>query len=282
MNDRGQQERSQAWKPRLLAVALGGSLAVSAAHATEGDRNWEFEIGIGTAYAPDYSGSKASKAQLRLWFDGALHSAEWGTFALDSGSLTIDPELRWNFVDTPTEGLGPLIGYRPGRNDSGSGFWKLGGGSTALRGLTNVDGAVDVGVQGFASPFGLPLFAQVRSALNGIQGALVHLGAYAVLPLAAQGELTFLPTATWANARQMRAFYGVGPAQSVASGFAAYRPGAGWQNVALETVADWPIAAKWHVVVSIAYERLLGSAADSPLVAARNQVSGLLGLVWHR
>ena len=80
----------------------------------------------------------------------------------------------------------------------------------------------------------------------------------------------------------MRAVYGVGSAQSAASGFAAYSPGAGWQSVALETAADWPIAAQWHIVASIAYERLLGNAADSPLVAARNQVSGLLGLVWHR
>jgi outer membrane scaffolding protein for murein synthesis (MipA/OmpV family) len=241
----------------------------------------ELELGIGTAWSPDFSGSGAYVAQLRIWANGTYRTGDYGTFALDSGSLTIDPELRWNFVDSPDAGLGVLAGYRPGRNDRKPTFFGWNSGSEELAGLPTVPAAVDVGAQGYVAVYGLPLFAQLRSAVGSAQGTLVILGAFATFSVGANAEMTVLPTVTWADARQMRTLYGVGAEASAASGFAPYSPGAGWQNTALEFGGDWRIVREWHMVASIAYERLLAGAANSPIVGTKNQLSGLVGLAWH-
>ena len=246
----------------------------------EQQRPWEFQIGAGIANMPDYSGSRASGPRLRLWADGTFRTTDLGTFAIDSGSLTVEPEFRWDVVDKPDLGGGVLIGYRFGRSSSNPGFTDTNDGSARLDGLANVNGAFDAGVEGHAMIFGVPIFAQVRSALSGTQGTVVNVGIFVPVSPGSTVEFVILPTMTWANARQMRAFYGITSAESVASGFALYNPGAAWENAALELSADWSAGAGLHVIASLAYQRLLGSAGNSPIVQTRNQASALAGLAW--
>ena len=265
----------------MLVVVFACWLPGATAAAAEEQQGWEFEVGTGVIYAPDYSGAKASSARLRLWADGVYHTTGLGSFAIDSGSLTIAPELRWDFVDSRDVGAGVLVGYRTGRNDRNPGFSNADDGSARLRGLPNVNNAVDAGVAAHVAILGIPLFAQLRVALNGSQGTLVNFGAYVPISRGSAFEVTVLPTITWANARQMRAFYGVDTTMSTASRFAAYGPRAGLENAALEISGDWRIAGGWHLIVSGAYQRLLGNAARSPLVQTSNQTSALTGITWH-
>ena len=65
---------------------------------------------------------------------------------------------------------------------------------------------------------------------------------------------------------------------AVAGGFAYYNPGAGWENAAIEIGADWRVSGRWHLIASVAYQRLLGNAARSPIVQTPNQPSVLLGI----
>ena len=277
--------RAGAWLAAAL-LALGAA-PVRAADAA-GDfvaappaRSWQLELGGGASYVPDYSGSSTSSPRALLWASGEYQTESWGKFALDSGSLTISPELRWNFVDGRDAALGLLLGYRSGRSDSKTGSLGSDSGSSSLKGMGSVNFAIDAGVQGHVTVLGVPLFGQLRAALDGDQGTLAILGAYLPFELGDSFQLTVLPSATWANTKQMHAFYGVTPAQSTASGFAAYQVGSGWQTAALELAGDWKIAGPWHAVASIAYQRLLGSAAASPLTLDKNQVSGLLGLSYR-
>ncbi|MFN9209351.1 MAG: MipA/OmpV family protein [Betaproteobacteria bacterium] len=263
--------------PLALTFAL---LAVGTAQAAEGDkpaRPWNLELGVGASYEPNYSGANASSPRLLLWASGEYATRDWGTLALDSGSLTLDPQLRWTVGDDRTWGLGLLLGYRAGRSDSDPGLI-ADNGSDRLQGMGSVSAAVDGGVQGWAAVFGVPVFAQLRSALGGDQGTLGVLGIYLPLEPTREFTLTVLPSVAWANGKQMQALYGVTPVQSAASGFTAYSAGAGWQNAALEIDGDWKIAGPWHLVGGVAYQRLLGNAADSPLVQGKNQWSGLVGL----
>ena len=262
----------------VVVVCIVGMnrLALADEHA-----DWDLQVGAGVAYVPDYSGAKASSPRLRIWVDGAYRTAEYGTFAIDSGSLTIDPEVRWAFVEKPDFGIGVLLGYRSGRNDSNPKFASANSGSTQLAGLPNIDGAIDAGIAGHVSVFGVPVFAQVRSATRGRQGTLVHVGVYLPLALHPAFEVTVLPTATWANGREMSAFYGVTDAQSATTGFAAYSPNAGWENIALEVSGDWHISGGWHVLTSVAGQRLLGNAAASPLAQSKNQISAFAGIAHN-
>jgi outer membrane protein len=264
----------------MLGVAYACILGGMSPAFADQQRPWELQVGAGIAHLPDYSGSHASGPRLRLWADGKYQTDDWGTFALDSGSLTIDPEARWDFSDKPDLGAGILVGYRFGRNSSNPGLTSTSDGSTRLAGLADVGGAFDAGVAGHVTVLGVPLFAQVRSALSGQQGTLVNLGFFLPFAPASNIELVLLTTATWASARQMRAFYGVTDAESAASEFPAYSPGAGWENAAFEISADWSAGGGLHLIASFAYERLLGAAAASPIVQTRNQPSALAGIAW--
>ena len=264
----------------LFLAIVGGNAPAKAAEADR-TRNWSLELGLGVAYAPDYSGARSSSARLRIWADGTYRTNDFGTFALDSGSLTVAPEIRWDFVDSPDAGIGPLVGYRAGRNDRNPSLVSANDGSDRLSGLPDVSDAIDAGVAGHATVLGVPVFAQVRSAVGGPQGVLVIVGLYLPFEPAPDFELTILPTLTWANARQMRALYGVTPASAVASGFAPYDASASWENAAIEIGGDCRISGSWHVVASAAYQHLLGSAAHSSIVQTASQSSALIGIAFH-
>ena len=262
-----------------LTVALLTLGSAQAAEGGEGIRPWQLELGVGAAYKPDYSGSQTSSPRLLLWGSGGYRTKHWGRFVLDSGSLTLDPQLRWNFIDAKEYGLGLLLGYRIGRSDSNPG-WIASAGSERLKGLGSVSAAMDGGFSGYVVAFGVPLFAQVRVALTGDQGTIGVLGIYLPLEPNRDFTLTVVPSVAWANGKQMQAFYGVTPAQSAASGFATYSAGAGWQNASLELEGNFKLFGSWHLVGGVAFQRLLGSAADSPLSQDKNQWSGLIGLSY--
>lgn len=262
-----------------LAVVSASALLYNVARADE-LRSWDLTLGAGVSFMPEYSGASATRARLRVWVDAEYRTADLGTIAIDSGSLTIDPELRWNLVDRPAVGFGPLLGYRFGRNDKNPGFFSGNDGSTRLEGLPNVASAFDAGVQGHVLVLGVPIFGQVRSALSGAQGTLVNLGVYLPLWPEEVFSLTVLPTVTWADARQMQALYGVSQQASSTSAFAPYSPGAAWEDAALELAGEWRFSKPAHLVGSVAYQRLLGEAAGSPLVQSRNQWSVLGGITW--
>ena len=260
------------------AVAVAFGVVAASAAAADKQRNWDLDAGVGVAIARDYEGASAASPRLRIWADGAYRTAGYGSFAIDSGSLTIAPEARWDIVDRSGVGAGVLVGYRSGRSDSDPGFASVSDGSVRLRGLPDVSDAVDAGVAGHVTILGVPLFAQLRAALGSAQGSIGILGIYLPLEPTPDLELTILPTVTWANARQMRAFFGVSPGAAQASGFEPYDPGGGWQSAAIELAADWRIAGGWHLIGSVAYERLLGGAARSPIVQTANQPSALAGV----
>lgn len=260
-----------------VAAAFAVLLSASAI-ADDAKRNWELAIGIGATYSPDYNGSRAASGRLQLWADGSYRTEGFGTLALDSGSLTIAPEARWDFVDSADGGIGALVGYRAGRNDRKPRLIGAEDGSPFLTGLPSVSSTLDAGMAGHLTVLGLPLFAQIRSAAGGAQGTLLNLGAYIPLKPQPDFELTVLPTVTYSNTRQMRAFYGVSAAASMNSGFAPYDPGAGWENAAIEIGGDWHLSGGLHLIVSLAYQRLLGNAAASPIAQTPNQPSALVGI----
>ena len=263
-----------------VVLVLAFALVPIQASAAEDERKWNLDLGIGVAFVPDYAGSRTASPRLRIWADGGYQTDDFGKLALDSGSLTLPPEARWDFVDSRDVGVGLLVGYRTGRNDVNPPFTSATDGSSRLRGLPIVGGSVDAGLAGYLVAFGVPFFAQWRSAVEGSQGALVILGAYIPLKPAPDLEFSILPTVTWANARQMQTFFGVSPTAADASGFAPYQVAGGWENASIEAVADWHVAGGWHLTASAAYQRILGAAARSPIVLTPRQPSVLAGIVF--
>jgi outer membrane scaffolding protein for murein synthesis (MipA/OmpV family) len=268
--------------PVALACVLAALLACSCCRDARAAGADTLELGAGVEWLPDFPGSHTSSARARVWLDATWHSARAGTFAIDSGSLTLAPALRWSpFDDAAPAGASLLLGWRDGRTDTSPGFASMQDGSDRLRGLPELAGSADLGIEAHVRPFGVPVFGIARHALHGAQGTIVDLGVYAPLKPGSDVELTLLPTLRWADAREMHAWFGIDPAAAAASGRAAYAPGAGLERAAFEAALDVPLAGGWHAVGSLAVARLLGDAAASPLVERRWQPMALLGVTWR-
>ncbi len=264
------------WSAALLVALVTASNPALAAD----ERRWDLQLSSGVEQGPDYEGSRDHATRGRIWADGELRTADLGTFALDSGSLSIPPALRWDLPGSRDFGAGPLVGYREGRSDSNPRKFGGGNGSTSLAGLPEVAGSVDVGLGGHVVWLGVPAFAQVRSALSGLQGTLVIAGLYLPYDPSPEVEFTLLPTLTWANTRQMRAMFGVSAASAASTGLPAYNPAGGWQAATAEAAIDWKVDGPWHVVASVAIERLIGQAARSPLTESATQTSVIVGVSY--
>ena len=65
----------------------------------------------------------------------------------------------------------------------------------------------------------------------------------------------------------METYFGVTPAESALSGtLAAYSPGGGFKSVGAELNVRYEFAPQWAIRGEFIYEKLIGDAADSPIV----------------
>ncbi|MDP1601834.1 MAG: MipA/OmpV family protein, partial [Legionella sp.] len=75
--------------------------------------------------------------------------------------------------------------------------------------------------------------------------------------------------ATWADDNYTTTFFGVTAAQSARSGMRQYQPEAGLKDAGISVNIDYWLTESWGLSGQVAYKRLLGDAADSPLVEDR-------------
>jgi outer membrane scaffolding protein for murein synthesis (MipA/OmpV family) len=91
------------------------------------------------------------------------------------------------------------------------------------------------------------------------------------------------PRLTWSDARYHRAYFGVTAAESVRTGLAAYNPGGGIQAVGATAGFLTQLSKRFGLYSYAKYDRLVGDAADSPVVrgfGSRDQFSGGLALTY--
>ena len=72
-----------------------------------------------------------------------------------------------------------------------------------------------------------------------------------------------------ASAAYMKSFFGVNPQQSLASGLPTYRAGTGLKDANAGLNGSYRINDNWSLFATVGYERLIGSAANSPLIKLR-------------
>jgi MipA family protein len=103
-------------------------------------------------------------------------------------------------------------------------------------------------------------------------------------PLSRKAFVGLSVAAEYVGAGFARSYFGVTPAQAVASGLAPYTPGAGFKNVGITAIGTRSITGDLRRGLSafgtVNYSRLLGSIAQSPVVRARGQFFGGVGLAY--
>jgi outer membrane protein len=154
----------------------------------------------------------------------------------------------------------------------------------ALRGLGDVPWKIELGA--FAEFWPVPWLrtrGELREGVSGHYGLVGELTADVVIPANNQLTLSGGPRLTLASAPALQPYFGITQAQSLASGYPIYSPKGGAKAVGAGAQARWQWNPQWATHVFAEYDRLLGGAADSPIVTrsgSRDQVMVGLGLSY--
>lgn len=221
-------------------------------------------VAIGAGAAPEYDGADTYQAIPLVVADIERNgrSLEFrGTMA------------RADLLTSDLLAAGPVINLRlPRDNDMG--------GRVAL--LDKVDLAVELGgfvgvrLGGDAKGQGqvaldVALTADVTGEHDGVLATAS--ASYAALR-SRQAWLNLDVQTTYGDKAFQRTYFGVTPREARASGLPAYRPGSGLRDAQVGATAGFQFNERWGVLGRVSYSRLLGDAADSPIVrdeGSRNQ-----------
>ena len=150
-----------------------------------------------------------------------------------------------------------------------------------MEGLDDVDSSIEAG--GFVSFRKKPLRfrMEVRQDVNsGHEGALVDLSVGTTLPFETPLVFASIGT-TWASDDYMDSFFTIDAKQSANSGLKKYSAESGFKDVKLALTTGYSITNRWRIGGLVEYKRLVGDAADSPIVDDKNQFLAGFSLSYH-
>lgn len=248
------------------------------AEAGEGS-DWDIRIGLGARYDAKYEGSDEMETRVLPLID-----ITWKDLVFLNPRNGLGVRLYDDHGLTVSAG----IGYVFGRDESDS---------RDLRGMGDIDDAAAVNLKMKYAVGPVAPYVGISRHLGDIDGTLVEVGVGGIVPLAlmtggmnspGMGEgglkgpaLQLGVSATWADGDYMEGYFGVNPVQSAASGYARYDAESGFKSVDFVFGVIYPIAENWVVNARGGYSRLLGDAADSPIVRDDGRFSGGLFLSYR-
>jgi outer membrane scaffolding protein for murein synthesis (MipA/OmpV family) len=222
------------------------------AAATQGKQrpDFTFDIGAGGVWRPAFEGAGEYQLDPVPAFD--IRYKDWIFLSSRRGlglDLVQDREQAWR--------AGPIVTYRLPRYD---------GASSALSGLGDVDGTVEAGgyVEYTPSPLGGRL--EARQGFGGHHGVLIDMGVSYRELLTDEVMVNLGPGATWASDDYMETYFGISSAQSARSAYPAFDADAGFKDVSFGAALTYSPLPFLALTGFASYERLLGDAAESPLV----------------
>lgn len=233
------------------AVAPPDAGMTSALAGEGGDTadEWSFSIGAGAGFAPDYEGSEDYKA-VPLLLARVQRNEIFVTLEANT--------LRANLLPLPVFQAGPLVRYRPERNDVES---------DAVDDLEDVDAAVEVGgFVGFEAKGWHGRVEVTQDVADAYDGLLVGVrGGYRAV-LRPNLSLNTTVFTTYADDDYMETYFGIDGADAARSGLDTFSADAGFKDVGLSLAAHYGGRQGWGVTGIAAYKRLLDDAEDSPVV----------------
>ena len=109
-------------------------------------------------------------------------------------------------------------------------------------------------------------------------GAFTTLGLSYTLPLYIPWRFEFELETTYASTQYMDTYFGVGQADSLASGLVPYAAESAFRDITFSTNIGLFFNPKWGVFTRLSASRLLGDAADSPITDVGDEDQYFIGL----
>lgn len=169
--------------------------------------------------------------------------------------------------------IGPSVGFEGKREDAETGTL-----------LPEVDFSVEIGgfvQQEFGDNFRAR--AEVRKGVTGHEGLISLLSADYILREGLVQEFAIGPRLTIADNSFQDAYFSVRPEDAAAAGLPVYNAGGGIQAVGATAGFTRQFGRHWGVYAYAKYDRLVGDAAESPIVrvyGSRDQYSGGVALTY--
>ncbi len=251
----------------LIVMALVTAAPAVAQQRPPAAKAWTLGIGVAPVVAPAWQGSRDTA--LSIFPDLRLNYR-------DTLFLSIPDGLGWNAVNQDGWKIGPLAKIRFGRQESTGGSpFLVTGGSTALRGMGDVDLAGEFG--GFAqkSIGKLRLRAELRQGTGGHDGLIADTS-IGIGDRKREASLLWNVNlrATWADSDYTNVYFGVSRAQALATGLPEFRTGSGLVSAGVGASLIKPLGRfgkDGAITLFTGYDRLGDVVADSSLIRLRGQ-----------
>jgi outer membrane scaffolding protein for murein synthesis (MipA/OmpV family) len=233
--------------------------------ANDDEPDWDFRVGAMVGFKPEYEGSDDYESVLAPNWRVA-----WRRTVILQGK-----NLRVQYTGDNYR-VGALVGGESGRDEDDN---------DNLEGLGDVDSGWSAGLFGrYDIDDHIRLQAEGRQEFSGGHGGLVvDAGAEVTLPFDSP-LLRVYAGVTYASSDYMEEFFSISGKQSANSGKPTYDADAGIKNVTLALSAGYDITDNWVIGAIIRYERLVGDAADSPIVKSGgnpNQFTGGASIAYQ-
>lgn len=265
---------SYAFVAAIITAVIASGAPLAPAQATDGyGASNSFSIGVGGAVGirPKYEGSDEYEA-----FGFPMIFPKFGNNSL-GGRVSVNgaDDVRFRLWQYNGFEIGPLAGYAFGRDEDDGDL---------LRGLGDVDEGFVIGAyagynigpvlldvsyhqivsgddDGYQIRFGGTLEQEIRRGLVG----KVRVGA------------------TFADDVYMQSYFGITSAQAFSSvaGLSEYEADSGIKDVHVELGATYDLTDRITLKASGKYLRLVGDAADSPIVESEDQFIGMFGAIYR-
>lgn len=261
----------------IVCLSMAGSAPAEANDFVDGfgEGSRSLTLGGGVMVRPKYEGSDEHDVYgYPLIIPRLSDPNDQSLFAQFRRRVSVQgiDDIRFRAFDWSGFEIGPVAGYRPGRDQDDA---------TRLLGLGDVDGGLAVGGYVGYRFANVLLDASATTQVTGDDtGLIVRLGAEVEHRLSPRLELTTRVGTTIASDDYAEAFFGISALQSAQSfaNLPAYDASAGIKDVFVDVTANLDLTDKWLLQVGGRYARLVGDAADSPIVETEDQFFGRVGL----
>ena len=121
---------------------------------------------------------------------------------------------------------------------------------------------------------------EARYAFGGAEGLVGEIGLNAIARPTETLELRAGPFASLASDAYTDAYFGVTPAEALATGnrVDAYDPGGGFKSLGIKATARYEFRPNWFLNADASYAKLVGDVKDSPIVIAGEEDQFTFGL----
>lgn len=259
------EQRDQPMSPRLLQLAAL-LLAVPAFAQTEPGGSIRTRVYLGPQLSPASPG--ASDLSVGPFID-VSRARQGDIFEFEA------PDERFGFPLLRAGGFefGPALGFEGKRKASDIGVP-----------LHEVGFSFEIGafVQTYLTD-DVRVRVEARKAVSGHRGWVGEVSADYIIREGDDWLFSVGPRVTLADSKYHRAWFGITPADSAASGLAIYTPGGGIDRIGVTTGYLRQLTPQWGIAAYARYDRLVGDAANSPYTrnaGSRSQPSAGLALSY--